>query len=105
MSESVDGRIRQLNAVLNTHAGGIEVSEVKADGTVLLRYTGQCTGCPCRPLTTAATVRPALLDLDEVTAVEIQGVRISEEAEARLAKAFGAQMRLAPLPRLPVPRR
>jgi hypothetical protein len=39
-------------------------------------------------LTTASTIRPALLELDEVAAVEIEGSRISAEAEARLAAAF-----------------
>ena len=53
-----------------------------------LRFTGMCTGCHLRPLTTASTIRPALLSLDGVTAVEIEGSRISAEAEARLAAAF-----------------
>jgi hypothetical protein len=47
-----------------------------------------CTGCHLRPLTTASTIRPALLALDGVEAVEIEGSRISAEAEARLAAAF-----------------
>jgi hypothetical protein len=47
-----------------------------------------CTGCPLRPVTTASTIRPALLELDGVTAVEIEGSRISAEAEARIAAAF-----------------
>jgi hypothetical protein len=44
-------------------------------------------------LTTVSTVRPALLELDGVESVEIEGSRISAEAEARLAAAFskGAQ--------------
>jgi hypothetical protein len=47
-----------------------------------------CTGCHLRPLTTATTVRPALLALPDVEAVEIEGSRISAEAEARLAAAL-----------------
>jgi hypothetical protein len=47
-----------------------------------------CTGCHLRPLTTATTVRPALLALPGVEAVEIEGSRISAEAEARLAAAL-----------------
>jgi hypothetical protein len=39
-------------------------------------------------VTTASTIRPALLELDGVTAVEIEGSRISAEAEARISAAF-----------------
>jgi hypothetical protein len=52
------------------------------------RHAFSCTGCPLRPVTTASTIRPALLELDGVTAVEIEGSRISAEAEARIAAAF-----------------
>jgi Fe-S cluster biogenesis protein NfuA len=80
-------RLEQLGDVLAAHAGGIELVD-HSDGVVRLRFTGMCTGCPLRPLTTASTVRPALLALDGVDAVEIEGSRISAEAEARIAAAF-----------------
>jgi hypothetical protein len=35
-----------------------------------------------------STVRPALLELDGVESVEVEGSQISAEAEARLAAAF-----------------
>jgi Fe-S cluster biogenesis protein NfuA len=81
-------RLEELRPALAAHAGGVELVEVR-EGVVRLRYTGMCTGCPLRPLTTASTVRPALLDLDGIEAVEVEGSRISAEAEARLAAAFG----------------
>lgn len=81
-------RIERLRPVLDAHAGGIELVEVDG-GTVRLRFTGMCTGCHLRPLTTASTIRPALLELASVEAVEIEGSRISAEAEARLAAVFG----------------
>ena len=81
--------MERLRPVLDAHAGGIELVEVDS-GTVRLRFTGMCTGCHLRPLTTASTIRPALLELAGVEAVEIEGSRISAEAEARLAAAFGA---------------
>ena len=74
-------RLEALRPVLDAHAGGIEL-------VARLRFTGMCTGCHLRPVTTASTIRPALLELDGVTAVEIEGSRISAEAEARLAAAF-----------------
>jgi Fe-S cluster biogenesis protein NfuA len=82
-------RLEELRPVLGAHAGGIELVEVDG-GTVRLRFTGMCTGCHLRPVTTASTVRPALLELDGVEAVEIEGSRISAEAEARLAAALRA---------------
>jgi Fe-S cluster biogenesis protein NfuA len=87
MASAVLSRIEQLRPALDAHAGGIELVSVER-GVVRLRFTGMCTGCPLRPVTTASTIRPALLELDGVTAVEVEGSRISAEAEARLAAAF-----------------
>jgi Fe-S cluster biogenesis protein NfuA len=87
LAEVVALRVDEIGAVLAAHAGGVELVGVEA-GAVHLRYTGMCTGCPLRPLTTVSTVRPALLELDGVESVEIEGSRISAEAEARLAAAF-----------------
>ena len=87
MTPAMLARLDELSAVLGAHAGGVELVEVDG-GIVRLRYTGMCTGCPLRPLTTASTVRPALLALDGVESVEgrIEGSRISrsEEPRARL---------------------
>ena len=87
MRVAVLERLERLRPVLDAHAGGIELVEVRGS-TVRLRFTGMCTGCHLRPLTTASTIRPALLELAGVEAVEIEGSRISAEAEARLAAAF-----------------
>jgi Fe-S cluster biogenesis protein NfuA len=87
MIDAVLGRLERLRPILDAHAGGIELVEVHGS-TVRLRFTGVCTGCHLRPLTTASTIRPALLELTGVESVEIEGSRISAEAEARLAAAF-----------------
>jgi Fe-S cluster biogenesis protein NfuA len=84
---AIEARLEALRPVLDAHAGGVELLEVRG-GVVRLRFTGMCAGCHLRPLTTASTIRPALLELDEVSGVEIEGSRISAEAEARLAAAF-----------------
>lgn len=86
---AVLNRLEELRPGLAAHAGGIELVGVD-NGVVTLRYTGMCTGCHLRPLTTAAIVRPALLSIDGVTAVQIEGSRISAEAEARLAAALAS---------------
>lgn len=80
-------RLEELQPALDAHAGGVELVGVE-DGVVRLRFTGMCTGCHLRPLTMTSTIRPALLDLEGITAVEAEGSRISVEAEARLADAF-----------------
>ena len=67
-------RLAELGPVLGAHAGGIELVEV-AGSTVRLRFTGMCTGCHLRPVTTASTIRPALLALADVETVEIEGSR------------------------------
>ncbi len=87
MIAEVLDRLEELRPALDAHAGGVELIGVER-GVVRLRFTGMCTGCPLRPLTTASTIRPALLAVDGITAVEIEGSRISAEAEARLAAAF-----------------
>jgi Fe-S cluster biogenesis protein NfuA len=85
--EALAGRLDELGAVLGAHAGGIELIELNG-GVARVRYTGMCTGCPLRPVTTASTVRPALLAVEGVDDLEVEGSRISAEAEARLAAAF-----------------
>jgi Fe-S cluster biogenesis protein NfuA len=84
---AIEARLEALRPALDAHAGGVELLEVRG-GVVRLRFTGMCAGCHLRPLTTASTIRPSLLELDEVSEVEIEGSRISAEAEARLAAAF-----------------
>ena len=88
-----------LQRLLAVHAGGIELVELTPDGTARLRYTGMCTGCLARPLTTATTVRPFVLALEGVNAVEVEGSRISQEAEERIADFLARtapQFRLTP---------
>ena len=89
---AVRERLAELAPALAAHAGGVDLIAVEA-GVVRLRFTGMCTGCHLRPLTTASTIRPALLGLDGVVAVEIEGSRISAEAEARLAAALARTVR------------
>jgi len=84
---ALDHRLDELRVVLGAHAGGIELVEL-VGGVARVRYTGMCTGCPLRPVTTASTVRPALLGVEGVDELEVEGSRISAEAEARLAAAF-----------------
>lgn len=85
MTETVETAVARVSRALLAHAGGLELVDV-TDGTAHVRFTGACTGCPARPLTYAATVRPVLSQVPGVTAVVADGVRLDEEQEQRLAR-------------------
>jgi Fe-S cluster biogenesis protein NfuA len=87
--QELDERLAVLSRVLRAHAGGVELVHADDEGLVKLRYTGMCTGCPLRPLTTERTVRPVLGDLTGLTRLEVLGSRISVEAVQRLATYVG----------------
>jgi Fe-S cluster biogenesis protein NfuA len=94
----VSARLAEVNRILGAHAGGVELIEVD-DRVARLRFTGMCTGCPLRPVTTASTIRPALAQLPEIDHVEIEGSRVSRAAETRLARAFRSNSQsIAPWP-------
>jgi Fe-S cluster biogenesis protein NfuA len=100
-NEAISARVAEIARLMDVHAGGIELKDVSDDGVVRVRFTGMCTGCPNRPLTTAWAVKPGLLELDGVTAVEIEGSRISAEAEERLMSYIGPYMSGAGAPAWP----
>jgi Fe-S cluster biogenesis protein NfuA len=91
--EAISARVDEISRVMDVHAGGIELVDVTDEGVVRVRFTGMCTGCPNRPLTTAWAVKPGLFDVDGVTGVEIEGSRISTEAEERLMRYIGPYLR------------
>lgn len=79
-------RVREINQLMNVHAGGVDLVGIDERGSITVAFTGMCTGCPLRPLTMAGTVRPGLTDVDGVSSVHAVGGRISDEAEARLVE-------------------
>jgi Fe-S cluster biogenesis protein NfuA len=85
--QALEDRIMEINALMRAHAGAIELLEVSEDGEVCVRLVGKCTGCELRPVTLAATIRPGLLAVEGVARVTATGVRVSEEAEQRLAQS------------------
>jgi Fe-S cluster biogenesis protein NfuA len=82
---ALTARLRAVNHVMASHAGTLELVDVTHDGQATVRFGGLCTACPMKAMTLAATIRPALLDIDGVTRVEAIGVRVSPEAEQALA--------------------
>ena len=82
--DGVESRVRQLDALLKAHAGGLELVDLSDGGVARIRFSGMCTGCPLKPLTLEATIRPHLIGVGGVTDVVAEGARLSEEASERL---------------------
>ncbi|WP_077001245.1 NifU family protein [Variovorax sp. KK3] len=89
MAPDVQARVRALDTLLRSHAGGLELQSFDARGVARVRFTGMCVGCELRPVTAANVVAPALRELPGVTAVEIAGGRVSEQAQATLEASAG----------------
>ena len=88
--EAVERRAYLVSRMLNLHGGGIAVLDFSEDeGVVKLGFTGLCTACWMRPVTLEKIVKPAFLDLEGVTRVEADGVRISRQAQKRLTESCG----------------
>lgn len=89
-SAALDARVAAINVLMRAHAGAIELLEVTEEGEVTVRFVGKCTGCELRPVTMISTVQPGLLAVPGVRRVAVLGVRMSEEAEERMARSLGA---------------
>lgn len=104
--ERLEATVAALSRLIRAHAGGLELVDVDdVAGIVTVRYTGMCRGCELRPVTTEGSVRPALLEVPGVTAVRVAGMRISAEAEARMARdlaPYGVRERAVRLTQQPV---
>lgn len=83
----LEARARLVSRMLAPHGGGVEVIDAGADGAVRLSFTGLCTACWMRPITLENVVGPAFRDLDGITDVQVDGVRISAGAQQRLAQS------------------
>jgi Fe-S cluster biogenesis protein NfuA len=77
--------VAAVSSLLRMHGGAIELVDASPEGEVRVRFLGMCTACPLQPVTVAATVRRVLMGVEGVTRVDALGVRISEQAERRLA--------------------
>ena len=81
--DDVDTRVQraldQVRPYLGSHAGGVSLSGVDADGVVHLRLEGSCDGCPSSALTVKSAIEDAILvAAPDVVAVEAEGM-VSEE--------------------------
>lgn len=82
--------VKRVSIRMRSHGGGIELTSVDQAGRVVLRFTGMCCGCPYKALCWHGTVEPMLSAIAGVTALDAPGVRISEEAAARLRASMSS---------------
>lgn len=93
----IDERVDELNLLMRTHAGALEVVDLAPDGVLTVRFVAMCQGCPFRAVTMYGLVKPALEALPGVSEVRAQGVRVSEEAAERAVAAIGEGAAWLPL--------
>jgi Fe-S cluster biogenesis protein NfuA len=73
--ERVLEALDKVRPYLGTHAGGVELLGVDAQGTVRLRLQGTCDGCPSSTVTVKHAIERAIQEAaPEVTGVEVEGM-------------------------------
>lgn len=77
--DDVDTRVQraldQVRPYLGSHAGGVSLSSVDADGVVHLQLEGSCDGCPSSAMTVKSAIEDAILAAaPDVVAVEAEGM-------------------------------
>lgn len=85
----LETQVVRASHLLAAHGGSIAVEALDDGGVVRVRFEGLCASCALRPITLEALVRPLLLAVEGVRSVEMVGLRISDEAAARLAASLG----------------
>lgn len=86
----------EIRPLLKIHGGDLSVHDVTGDGSVHLEFEGACRGCALQSVTYAVGVRQRLLEVDGVTDVTMQGVRLSNAALNRVAETYdGHTFRIA----------
>jgi len=78
----------QIRPLLKLHGGGIMFIDVTPEGEVQLEFQGACRGCSLKSMTYALGVRQKLMPLEGVTSVNMEGVRLSKAAYARIEKYY-----------------
>jgi Fe-S cluster biogenesis protein NfuA len=74
---------------LDSHAGRINVTEVSADGDVVIEFAGACRACPANSVTFYSKVVPAIQQVAGVRSVSTPQVSVSEAASRRIAAIVG----------------
>ncbi|MGE0253967.1 MAG: NifU family protein [Alphaproteobacteria bacterium] len=79
----------QIQPLLMVHGGGVVLVEVTSRGEVMLEFVGSCRGCCLKSVTYALGIRQKLLPIPGVSAVTVEGVRLSDQAVQRAEALYG----------------
>lgn len=60
MRERIENALDMIRPALRADGGDVELVEVNDDGTVLLRLTGACGGCPMSQITLSQGIERTL---------------------------------------------
>lgn len=70
MKEKVESALNKIRPMLQADGGNVELVEVTPDGTVKVKLTGACGGCPMSQMTLKAGIEKAIKkDVPEVKEV------------------------------------
>ena len=84
IAESVQAILdTEIRPMLQMHGGDLQLVHVGVRGEVRLRFVAACAGCILRPMTVAACVVPALSQVIEPEAIEIEGMTVPKAAIER----------------------
>lgn len=71
MKEKVKKALEKVKPALEAHGGSVELVDVTEDGTVKVRLTGACGGCPMAQMTLKEGIEKALKEeIPEIKKVE-----------------------------------
>jgi Fe-S cluster biogenesis protein NfuA len=71
MIEKVQAALDKVRGRLQADGGDVELVEVTDDGTVMVKLTGACHGCPMSQITLKQGIEKALMaEVPEVKSVE-----------------------------------
>ena len=78
----------QVRPLVKLHGGGVALVNLTGNGVVELEFEGACRGCSLKSMTYALGIRQKLLPVPGVTAVKMDGVRLSQAALDRVEKYY-----------------
>jgi len=85
----VQAALDQVRPYLGSHAGGVELLGVDAEGVAHLKLEGSCDGCPSSAMTVQNAIEDAILAAaPDVLAVEVEGV-VSADPPLLQIEPFG----------------
>ncbi|WP_138974031.1 NifU family protein [Patulibacter medicamentivorans] len=86
---AVQAALDEIRPRIHAHHGDVEIRDLDEDGTLRLRFTGNCVGCPYQAVTFGAALHDQLAAVDGVSDVQIEGRVVPPAALARIRRFHG----------------